>query len=817
MVNTVRNILAIAAVILSVSCTDRNTDKTERTFAPVFKASFSDDSTKVFIDSGKKFKWNADDRISVFGSTSGNEYAFGGETGDNTGLFSIVSGVAPAPSFSHYYSISPYSASNVCTSEGNFKVTLPAAQSFADGHIDSNIMIAVTESLSDNDLKFRNAVSYAEINVFSKKGYKLRRITFSGNDGEVISGDAVLTASYGSSPVLTMTGDGKEIVVDCGDAVLGKTPETANSFRVVLPPISFGKGFKVVCETSDGHMFERSTSKEIELVRNRVQPMAAFNLISIYTELNGTPIDPKNNLIGIITDQSTGNPLKDIPVTDGFHVCTTDANGVYQMQADPRAYTVSYTLPNNYRAPLDPTTHLPVFYANDIDLDDINRRDFALVPCAVENNFTFSAIGDVHIGRSTIGIAEESKRYRDELLGDMAEEYYNGIRSGKYSSNVYAFTLGDLTNDNLASQWSGYYSATHNLKMADGTYIPFYQTMGNHDRRNVSDFFEGRKNYCSYFGPVNYSINIGKAHIIVFDDAKSGSPYTINDDSYNWVVEDLAQVKDKSDKLVLFFCHVPFRSGKTLDGSASVTTHRDDILNMLKQFRQAHMFTGHTHRVQEWINDDFKTESGYPIYEHVHAMTGGHYWMRRISPDGSPFAYSIYTVEGNEIVDFQFKGADFTTDYQMRVYDGNQEIVNPQSNKFYWYRTDNLVDAANGYYAIGDPVLKGAFVITIWKSDTENWKFEFWQNGSYVADLQRVPSNICDVFTASWFWGGNYGNYDCIRKDTQHYFYYKPASLDPSSEKNWTIKAIHTVPSSKGVKHTYECSTITKTYDGFAW
>lgn len=353
--------------------------------------------------------------------------------------------------------------------------------------------------------------------------------------------------------------------------------------------------------------------------------------------------------------------------------------------------------------------------------------------------------------------------------------------------------------------------------MPDGTYIPFYQVMGNHDRRNTTDWYEGRKNYCSYFGPANYSVNIGNAHIIVFDDAKSGSPYTIPDADYNWIVEDLSMVQDKSSKLVLFFCHVPFRDGQTLDGSASLTTHRQDILNLLKQFHQAHIFTGHTHRVQEWISQTDFTAGGYPVYEHVHAMCGGHYWERRISPDGSPYAYHVYSVEGNEIVDFQFKGADFPIDFQMRVYDGNQEIINPQGKKFYWYRTDNLVDAANNYYAIGNPDLKGAFVVTIWKSDTQNWKFEFWQNGTYVADLKRPSSNICDVFTASWFWGGNYGNYDCIRKDTQHYFYYKPASGAPSAEKNWTIKAIHTVPSEKGIVHTYECSTLTKTYDGFAW
>lgn len=814
MVKAIKILTIVSLAVIVASCTNTE-EKQIVNGGPVFRASFDDESSRVILDSRGKYKWNADDRISIYGTTTGNEYAFKGETGDNCGSFAIVDGPAETATFSHYYGVFPHSSSTVCTSEGNFTIEFPSVQSCIGNHIDANLMVAVTESLSDFNLKFRNAGSYLQFPVYSKKGRKLRSITITGNNDEVIAGSATLTASIDSNPVLSMTGNGKTIVLECGDAEVGISSEEATSFRVVLPPVTFSNGFKVVYETDDGNTFERTTSKCVALERNSVQPMGVVNLVTTYKELNGTPIQAGNNLIGIISNASTGEFLEGIPVTDGFHYVTTDSNGVYQMKADARASTVCYSLPNTFRAPLDATTHLPKFYANDIDQDEVNRRDFALEPCNVATKFTFAAIGDVHIGRSDA--ATETSRYKDVFLADVASELYDGINSGKYTEDVYAFTLGDLTNDNYTAQWDAYYKSVLNLKMPDGTHIPFYQTMGNHDRRNTTDWYDGKANFNRRFGPTNYSINIGKAHIIVFDDAHMGSPYTFPEEEYNWLLEDLSYVQDKSDKIVLFFCHVPFRDGKTHDGSASVTSHHDDVLNQLKQFNQAHMFTGHTHRVQEWIDDGFTTSGGYPVYEHIHAMCGGHYWYRRISPDGSPFAYHLYSVDGKEIVDMQFKGIDYTTDYQIRVYDGNQTIVNPQGNNFYWYRTDNLVSAANNYYAIGDPILQGAFVATIWKSDVQNWKFEYWQNGVKVGDLQRVPSNICDVFTASWFWGGNGGNYDCIRKDTQHYFYYKPASGNPSSEKNWVIKAIHTVPSSKNTVHTYECSTITSTYDGFIW
>ena len=54
------------------------------------------------------------------------------------------------------------------------------------------------------------------------------------------------------------------------------------------------------------------------------------------TTLNGTRIEEGNNLYGVITD-TEGNPVRNVPVTDGFRFAVTDTNGVYQMKADPKS------------------------------------------------------------------------------------------------------------------------------------------------------------------------------------------------------------------------------------------------------------------------------------------------------------------------------------------------------------------------------------------------------------------------------------------------------------------------------------------------
>jgi len=92
--------------------------------------------------------------------------------------------------------------------------------------------------------------------------------------------------------------------------------------------------------------------------------------------VNGTRIMDGNNVYGTILD-TDGNPLKYVPVTDGYRFTRTDANGVYQMKADPRSTHVFYSLPSGYAIAQDSGTHLPAFHQK-IDPTTTNRKDFTL-------------------------------------------------------------------------------------------------------------------------------------------------------------------------------------------------------------------------------------------------------------------------------------------------------------------------------------------------------------------------------------------------------------------------------------------------------
>ena len=134
------------------------------------------------------------------------------------------------------------------------------------------------------------------------------------------------------------------------------------------------------------------------------------------TDINGTAIQEGNNLVGLVSDSKTGKGIANVVVSDGYSVVKTDANGVYQFKASRYAKTVFVSLPSEYEVPLDANKR-PAYYRVGINQKKVNRYDFPLTPlAAVEDNFTFIAIGDPQCTN-----AKEVGRYTNETINDIAQ------------------------------------------------------------------------------------------------------------------------------------------------------------------------------------------------------------------------------------------------------------------------------------------------------------------------------------------------------------------------------------------------------------
>lgn len=251
---------------------------------PNLTAGFAEGETRTYVENGKYLRWHEDDRLtSFYGNTLNRQYKFNGATGDNSGSFSYVSSgnLETGNALDRIYAVYPYDETITITDDGQISLTLPAVQTYAENSFGrgANTMLAVTENLEDTFLPFKNVCGYLKLKLYKADGATIKSIEVKGNGEEKIAGAATATVAFGEAPQLTMADEATTaITIDCGDGVaLGATAEAATEFWVVIPETTFESGITITVTDIEDGIFEKSTTKEVVIERNAVQPMATLS------------------------------------------------------------------------------------------------------------------------------------------------------------------------------------------------------------------------------------------------------------------------------------------------------------------------------------------------------------------------------------------------------------------------------------------------------------------------------------------------------------------------------------------------------------
>lgn len=516
--------------------------------------------------------------------------------------------------------------------------------------------------------------------------------------------------------------------------------------------------------------------------------------------INGTRIQEGNNLVGLITDSKTGKGIEGVAVSDGYTITTTDKNGVYQFVGNPLTRVVYYTTPAEYEITLDEQTRLPLFYRHcKFNPDTLNRNDFTLTPMdRVEDELTLIVISDPQCKND-----RHVKRFRTESIPDMQRTINAGVESGKYK-NVYALVLGDLVYDYL-DQWDNMKDVMSNVEINDGQgYLPFFNSIGNHDHyEDCVDDYAGCQNYVDRFGPTDYSFDRGNVHFVTMDNVfyKKHNTYDsgFTDAQVEWLKADFDLVKDKENKMLVFYAHVPFRGGAEKGGgNVNYDKHYDDVLKLFTQFKEVHVMIGHTHHPENYMHHNYITKSGHPVYEHVLGAVSGAWWHTNTCTDGTPNGYAIFTVKDNSVDNFIYKPVDLDESYQMRVYNGSQKYTGSKKLTFGW---------PEQYH--------GCFIADVFNDDAENWKVEFIQNG-VATPMTRVTEKLRDWCMFAYFINenGRSPQNTAYHTGKLHYWTLPAPCGDPAKEKDWEIRATYTVPTS-GKVNVYTVNSLQTDYTGF--
>lgn len=520
-----------------------------------------------------------------------------------------------------------------------------------------------------------------------------------------------------------------------------------------------------------------------------------------YGYLNNTELIEANNLRGLITDEN-GTPVAGVAVSDGYDVVTTDANGVYQFAAHQDARLLSISVPAEYEIPYK--DNRPAFWINIDPTDYEIRTDFQLTRrTSSADDFTIFSLADTHVKT-----AKHYERFSTETMPDLA----NQVAAGNYSKNSFAVILGDIMFDN--------YDQVENVKKSlTNSPVPVFPCFGNHDCSSSvgSTEVDLISKFQQHFGPVDYSFNIGKAHVVFMKNmiyegkdayGTEGNKYVqgILDHQLEWLKKDLAAVQNKEDKLIIMCVHIPLR------GTSSSSKNYKEVVRQMLQFKEAHVFSGHHHGVYNHNPSTDVTAGGKTFYDHNQIAAAGSWWVSHLNPDGSPNGYMIYNIKGNTINDYSLKGTAKDEGYQMRVYDGGVTYSVPSpfynynnwTSKFAW--SDLGID------------LKGKFVVHVFNADKHNWEVNFVKNG-VSTPMTRTVDNWYDMssyafaaYYTDWSSGGK-ERYSTKVENT-NFWYIDAPSGDPASENDWYVEAVHTV---NGKKLKYTASQLQNKFNGYVY
>ena len=355
-----------------------------------------------------------------------------------------------------------------------------------------------------------------------------------------------------------------------------------------------------------------------------------------------------------ITGKVTNTGGKGIPgvvVNDGVNFTTTDNNGKWTLMTDTLVSKfVSISTPAEYKLP--EKDGLAYFYKPLREVLRNGKCQFVLQKRAKDvDKFSFLAISDPQVKTE-----HDMERWVSETVIDLRRT----IDSISATREVVGMTLGDLVFDEMGL-YNRYATSLKN------TGAVFFQTIGNHDfNKAYQDLHNMRKGcphyaeekYHQYFGPTDYSFNIGKIHVISMKSINyvGHRKYVeaLTDAQLEWLEKDLGYVKGGTT--IFINMHA---AGWNVEHSGGNIRNAEEIQNILKGYN-VHFFCGHTHFFQN-------VEVSDSLYQHNISAACGSWWTGNVGQSGAPNGYLIVDAEGDNIR-WHYKPTGKPTTLQMRIY-----------------------------------------------------------------------------------------------------------------------------------------------------
>ena len=282
--------LATMAVITSCQVEDLYNDETLCDNDKFYATICDEGSSKTVMDVHNNIRWSAGDQLVIFTKTSlGVKYQIQDSyVGKTFGYFSKVTSASGSDDFGagmsidHNVAYYPYLSGVGAEKRGTgyeLDVVLQSEQIYAPKSF-GNGSFPMAAVSSDIDLTFKNVCGGIKLQL--KGTCKVASIMIEGNNGERLSGSAVVTVCADEAPSIAMAEDAStSVILNCGDGVQ-LNEDTATEFIISLPPVLFSQGFTLTLTDSKENAYTVETDKENEVLRSGLLVMPVLTLSEGY-------------------------------------------------------------------------------------------------------------------------------------------------------------------------------------------------------------------------------------------------------------------------------------------------------------------------------------------------------------------------------------------------------------------------------------------------------------------------------------------------------------------------------------------------------
>ena len=267
-----KNLFMIAAVALAAVACNKEAAQEQLPAGEVvtFEASTDGADTKVVLD-GKVSKWENGDKITIHNGTKGYEFST-----TDTGAKAEFTYTGDDFSGDKFIAVYPAGTYTADVEAKTVTAVIPDVQPSRDNSFSVGAVPSVAYSETQS-LMFRNAAALLK---FTVKGTNVKGFFFSGNNNEVVAGNALVTLNEDNT-VKTVVGQDatkKQIELWANTEDYYFNEETA--YYVAVIPQNFSKGFSIKLKINDNVVDFKTLETAYELKPNTILNLGELEYVS---------------------------------------------------------------------------------------------------------------------------------------------------------------------------------------------------------------------------------------------------------------------------------------------------------------------------------------------------------------------------------------------------------------------------------------------------------------------------------------------------------------------------------------------------------